>query len=83
MIAAAIAQLFPLQAQGPKSPRAVTFERLAKPLSVTFVAASIIVSLLGGLHFWRQQNAMIRGKIFSAPGETMTTGLLCIVVSLQ
>lgn len=44
------------------------------------MATAIVTVLLGGFRFWRQQNAMVRGKIFTASWETLVVGILGLLV---
>lgn len=74
-----IAQLFRLQHIKHPDP-VFGFYVLGKPLSCTCVSAAIVVNLLGTYRFWRQQNAMLRGKVFSGGWEMHATFAVVLVV---
>ncbi|KAL8766008.1 MAG: hypothetical protein Q9209_007097 [Squamulea sp. 1 TL-2023] len=73
-----IAQLFRLQHTENPNPVFGYFD-LAIPLSCICTGAAIVVSLLGAYRFWRQQNAMLRGKILCGGWEVHAT-LVAILV---
>ncbi|KIV99515.1 uncharacterized protein PV09_08821 [Verruconis gallopava] len=83
MLGVVIAQLFQLQHSPNASP---TFGYLVtgKPLAGCFIASSIVVLLVGAIRFWRQQAAMVRGKIWAGGWEIyliMALSLaLCVTV---
>lgn len=77
-----IAQLFRLQHTARPDP-VFGFYRLGVPLSCICTGAAIIVSLLGTYRFWRQQNAMLRGKILCGGWEMLAVyGVFFIVCDL-
>lgn len=82
MSAVVVAQLFPLRESGTHMDKPVTFAKLAKPLSAMLVAASIATVLLGTVRVWRQQEAMVRGRILTASWETMGIAVLSGAVCL-
>lgn len=74
-----IAQLFRLQ-HTPHPDPVFGFFILGIPLSCICTGAAILVNLLGSYRFWRQQNAMLRGKILSGGWEMMATLGVVLVV---
>lgn len=80
MLGVLIAQLFRLQHT--EDPDLVLgFFILGIPLACTCVAAAIVVILLGGFRFWRQQNAILRGKINARGWELVIVLILVFLVS--
>ncbi|KAI9793360.1 MAG: hypothetical protein M1816_000252 [Peltula sp. TS41687] len=74
MTSVTVAQLFRLQA--PALPRKrLGYYALGKPISGGLMAAAILVCLLGAYRFWRQQNAMLRGKVYAGGWEINTIGV--------
>lgn len=67
-----IAQLFRLQHIENPNP-VFGFFVLGIPLSCICTGAAIVVNLLGAYRFWRQQNAMLRGKIYGGGWEVFAT----------
>ncbi|KAJ8613187.1 hypothetical protein MRB53_037053 [Persea americana] len=80
MIGVTIAQLFRLQNSGSHDPEFGYFV-LGVPLSVIFIVASIIITTCGGWRFYRQQNALTRGKIHAAGYEVYIVGLVVALLS--
>ena len=77
--AVVIAQLFRLEhTENPD--RILGYFVLGIPLACLFLAAAIVVLLLGFYRFWRQQNAMLRGKIHAGGWEMNTIGLVVFFV---
>ncbi|KAL8730769.1 MAG: hypothetical protein Q9166_003839 [cf. Caloplaca sp. 2 TL-2023] len=77
-----IAQLFRLQHTEHPDP-VFGFYVLGIPLSCICIGAAILVNLLGTYRFWRQQNAMMRGKIHAGGWEvyaTFVTVLLTVIM---
>lgn len=74
-----IAQLFRLQSS--QSTR-FDFYTVGIPLSVTFQGCAVLVAFMGAFRFWRQQNAIARGKVFAGGWELNCIGLLALAVSL-
>ena len=74
------AQLFRLQHSVNPNP-SLGFFVLGMPLAVIFIGTAIVVLLLGAFRFWKQQNALARGKIHAGGWEINTIMGLAIVVS--
>lgn len=74
-----IAQLFRLQRSANPDP-VFGFYVLGKPLSCICTGAAICVSLLGTHRFWRQQNAMLRGKVLGGGWEMLATFAIVLAV---
>ncbi|OCK77088.1 hypothetical protein K432DRAFT_384972 [Lepidopterella palustris CBS 459.81] len=81
MMGVVIAQLFRLQHSVNPNLK-VGYFVLGVPLAVSFIGSAIIVLLLGAFRFWRQQNALVRGKIYAGGWEITTIMILCIVLCL-
>lgn len=80
MISVTVAQLFRLQ--GPaQSPKTLGYYLLGKPISGGLMVVAILVCLLGAYRFWRQQNAMLRGKVYAGGWEINTIGISIAMVS--
>ncbi|KAF2464032.1 uncharacterized protein BDR25DRAFT_337570 [Lindgomyces ingoldianus] len=73
------AQLFRLQHSVNPSPT-FGFFVLGIPLAATFIGFGMIVLLIGAFRFWRQQRAMIRGKIYAGGWEIAAIMGLSIVL---
>ncbi|KAN0072470.1 hypothetical protein V8E54_009399, partial [Elaphomyces granulatus] len=56
------------------------FYSVGIPLSVASHSCAILIALMGALRFWRQQNAIARGKIHSGGWEVNCTGFLSSAV---
>lgn len=79
MTAVIIAQLFKLQhAEHPD--KTFGFYILGTPLACVCIVAAIIIALLGSYRFWRQQNAMLRGKVHAGGWEVNAVGLTVFMV---
>lgn len=79
MIAVIIAQLFKLQhTEAPN--RTFGFYVLGTPLACVCIAAAIVVLLLGSYRFWRQQNAILRGKVHAGGWELNVVGITIFMV---
>ncbi|KAF2266045.1 hypothetical protein CC78DRAFT_415480, partial [Lojkania enalia] len=63
-----IAQLFRLQHSVNPSPD-LGFFMLGKPLAAAFIGCSLVTLLFGAYRFWKQQDAMVRGKVFAGGWE--------------
>ncbi|KAL8879520.1 MAG: hypothetical protein Q9198_002884 [Flavoplaca austrocitrina] len=74
-----IAQLFRLQHSENPDP-VLGFYVLGKPLSCICTGAAIFINLLGTYRFWRQQNAMLRGKIICGGWEVYAILLTVLMV---
>ncbi|KAK5171946.1 uncharacterized protein LTR77_003583 [Saxophila tyrrhenica] len=79
MIGAVIAQLYRLQHR-PNPDDVFGYYVLSKPLAGIFQGAALIVVLLGGIRFWRQQNAMAIGKVHAGGFELIGSGILSLVL---
>ncbi|EOD51906.1 hypothetical protein UCRNP2_1303 [Neofusicoccum parvum UCRNP2] len=71
MTGVVIAQLMRLQ-HAPNPDPTFGYHALGKPLAAVFIIAAIAMVLLGAFRFWRQQNAMVRGKVFAGGWEILT-----------
>lgn len=82
-----VAQLFRLQssnsgASGQPTSR-INFRSVGIPLSVAYQTCAILVALLGAYRFWRQQNAIARGKVLSGGWEMHGVGIMTFLVSFS
>lgn len=75
-----IAQLFRLQ-ESPTDGDRLRFYQVGIPLSVTCYCVAIVVALIGAYRFWRQQNAIARGKVHAGGWELNFVGILFGLVS--
>lgn len=81
MVSVIIAQLFRLQhVQDPD--KVFGFFVLGIPLACACIGAAIVVLLLGAYRFWRQQNAMLRGKVHAGGWEMNVIGMTVFMVRL-
>ena len=80
MVAVIIAQLFRLQAS-PLPGGGFGYFVLGVPLAACFIGGSIVVVLLGALRFWRQQTAMVKGKVWAGGFEVLWIMGIGILVS--
>ena len=79
MVSVIIAQLFRLQhVQDPN--KVLGFFVLGIPLACVCIGAAIGVLLLGAYRFWRQQNAILRGKVHAGGWEVNLIGLTIALV---
>ena len=62
MAGVVIAQLYRLQHASNPNPN-LGFFILGVPLAAIFISFGLFVLLIGALRFWRQQNAITRGKV--------------------
>lgn len=75
-----IAQLFRLQhAVNPNLN--LGFFVLGIPLAATFIGFGAVVLLVGAFRFWRQQNAMMHGKVYAGGWEISVVMVVSIAVS--
>ncbi|CAD0106643.1 unnamed protein product [Aureobasidium uvarum] len=73
MLGIVTAQLFSLQrSPDPKSDPVFGYHTVGKPLAGLFQSAAIVVILIGGHRFWRQQMNMARGKVWAGGWEIWT-----------
>jgi uncharacterized membrane protein YidH (DUF202 family) len=80
MIGVTIAQLFRLQ-HSPAPSAIFGYFVAGEPLAGCFIAAAVVVVLVGAVRFWRQQTAMVRGKVWAGGWEVYLTMGLSIAVS--
>ncbi|KAF2754099.1 cation efflux protein [Pseudovirgaria hyperparasitica] len=72
------AQMFRLQ-HSIKPDAEFGFYKVGKALAATFQAAALVVVLVGAYRFWRQQNALVRGKVYARGWELMVVfGMLVL-----
>ncbi|CDM33097.1 hypothetical protein DTO013E5_5712 [Penicillium roqueforti] len=78
-----IAQLFRLQAAEELADR-LGFGQVGTPLSVACHCVAIIVALVGAYRFWRQQNAIARGRVYAGGWDMNSVGVLlgCITITV-
>lgn len=86
VVAVIIAQLFRLQhIENPN--KTLGFFVLGIPLACACIVAAIVILLLGSYRAWRQQNAILRGKVHAGGWEInaigLTVFLVCLVVSIE
>ncbi|KAL8760583.1 MAG: hypothetical protein Q9184_003237 [Pyrenodesmia sp. 2 TL-2023] len=81
-LAVFVAQLFRLQ-HAPHPDPVFGFFVVGIPLSCICTGAAILVNLLGTYRFWRQQNAILRGKVLSGGWEMMAIlGVVLVTITL-
>lgn len=51
------------------------------PLAASFIGSGMVVLLIGAFRFWRQQNAMVRGKVHAGGWEV--TGIMVLVIAVS
>lgn len=81
-----IAQLFQLQSSSPHDPlpaQRLDFSSVGIPLSTAYHGCAIIVAALGAYRFWRQQNAIVRDKVYTGGWEMNVIGLMSIAVRIK
>ena len=76
-----IAQLFRLQHSETPNPE-LGYYVLGVPLAATFIAFGMVVLFIGAFRFWRQQNALARGKVHAGGWEITAIMAISILVSL-
>lgn len=82
MLGIVTAQLFSLQrSSDPKNDPVFGYHALGKPLAGLFQSAAIVVILIGGHRFWRQQMNMARGKVWAGGWEIWTIMGFMLLVS--
>ena len=78
-----IAQLFRLQRVPPeKTGSKIGFYEVGIPLSVSCHGVALIVAVVGAYRFWKQQNAVSKGKVYAGGWEMILIGILVALVSL-
>ncbi|KAF3391077.1 hypothetical protein DPV78_011098 [Talaromyces pinophilus] len=82
-----VAQLFRLQSSSAGAPggptSGINFRSVGIPLSVAYQTCAILVSLLGAYRFWRQQNAIARGKVLSGGWELLGIGFMTFLAGVS
>ena len=74
-----IAQLFRLQhTENPSVD--IGFFVIGIPLAATCIVAAMLVMFLGCYRFWRQQNAMLRGKVHAGGWELDMVAFIALIV---
>lgn len=77
-----IAQLFRLQRHPPEKPGSkIGFYEISVPLSASCHGVAAIVAFVGAYRFWKQQNAISKGKIYAGGWELNFIGTLVALVS--
>ncbi|CDM27027.1 hypothetical protein DTO013E5_4217 [Penicillium roqueforti] len=74
-----VAQLFRLQ-RPLETVHRLSFYHVGIPLAVACHAVAVIVALIGSFRFWRQQNAIARGKVYAGGWELNSVGILLFLV---
>ncbi|KAH0285664.1 hypothetical protein M436DRAFT_36404 [Aureobasidium namibiae CBS 147.97] len=82
MLGIVTAQLFSLQRSvDPEHDPIFGYHTLGKPLAGLFQSAAIVVILIGGHRFWRQQMNMARGKVWAGGWEIWSIMAFMLLVS--
>jgi hypothetical protein len=82
MLGIVTAQLFSLQRSvDPAHDPIFGYRTLGKPLAGLFQSAAIVVILVGGHRFWRQQMNMARGRVWAGGWEIWTIMGFMLLVS--
>ncbi|KAJ5770623.1 uncharacterized protein N7511_002674 [Penicillium nucicola] len=76
-----IAQLFRLQRPNTEVHR-LSFHSVGIPLSVACHFVAVLVALIGAFRFWRQQNAISRGKVHAGGWEMNSVGIFLFIIIL-
>ncbi|KAJ5295309.1 hypothetical protein PENANT_c001G10228 [Penicillium antarcticum] len=76
-----IAQLFRLQRPNTEVHR-LSFHAVGIPLSVACHFVAVLVALIGAFRFWRQQNAISRGKVHAGGWEMNSVGIFLFIVTV-
>lgn len=79
MLGVIIAQLFRLQNTNNPHPT-VGFFVTGIPMASVCILGAILVLLAGAYRFWRQQNAILRGKVHAGGWETIAIGIMVLIV---
>ena len=79
MLGVVIAQLFRLQHTDNPN-RVIGYFIVGTPLAAVLIIAGIVVLLLGAFRTWRQQNAIVRGKIHAGGWEVAIIGAVSFLV---
>ena len=81
IIGVIIAQLFRLQ-HTEQPNKIIGFFVLGIPLAAVCIGAGILIMALGAYRFWRQQNAMLRGKVHAGGWDINAVGGVVLLVCL-
>jgi hypothetical protein len=82
MLGIVTAQLFSLQRSvDPAHDPIFGYHTLGKPLAGLFQSAAIVVILIGGHRFWRQQMNMARGRVWAGGWEIWSIMGFMLLVS--
>lgn len=76
-----IAQLFRLQHTAQPDLQ-IGFFVLGIPLACACISLGMTIALVGSYRFWRQQNAMARGKVYSGGWELNVVAAAGVVITL-
>ena len=79
IVAVIIAQLFKLE-HNVKPNKTFGFYALSIPLSCACIGSAMVVLILGAYRFWRQQNAILRGKVHAGGWEVNAIGVTVLMV---
>lgn len=78
-----IAQLFRLQRLPPSSDSSLGFFEVGVPLSAACHGVAALVALLGAYRFWKQQNAVSKGRIYAGGWELNLVAVLITLVGVR
>ncbi|KAF1975128.1 hypothetical protein BU23DRAFT_552552 [Bimuria novae-zelandiae CBS 107.79] len=81
MIGVVTAQLFRLQHSLSPNP-SIGYFVLGVPLAASFIVLGMVVLLVGAIRCWRQQSAMVRGKVYAGGWEITGIMVLSVLVSV-
>ncbi|CRG91679.1 hypothetical protein PISL3812_08729 [Talaromyces islandicus] len=74
-----IAQIFRLQSA---THTRFDFRTVGVPLSIAYQCCAIVIAILGAYRFWRQQNAIARGKVVVGGWEINSMGFMTLLAGL-
>ncbi|MCJ1384868.1 hypothetical protein MMC17_007986 [Xylographa soralifera] len=82
-IGVTVAQVFRLKNEGAINPP-FGFFALGIPLACACIGSALVVTVVGSWRFWRQQNALARGKIHAGGWEinTIVTITILLIITL-
>lgn len=81
MLGVVIAQLFRLQNTDNPHPK-IGYFITGIPAASACILGAILVLLVGAYRFWRQQNAVLRGKFYAGGWEVLATGIIVLIVCI-
>ncbi|MCJ1396998.1 hypothetical protein MMC11_000190 [Xylographa trunciseda] len=83
VIGVTVAQIFRLKNQGAVNPP-FGFFALGIPLACACIGSALVVTIFGSWRFWRQQNALARGKIHAGGWEidAIATITILLIITL-